>query len=240
MRILSEIGKDPAVRKELAKGGKAYIGFGGDNAIHPEVVAPDLVDLALRVAVQEYGQPNPELIQGLEARGAAVTRVPVYRWSLPDDTGPLRRAIAEVAGGGIGAVLFTAAQQVVHLIEVARQDGREADLRAALATAEADATGGLSPRILPMGEIRDLGGLLGRAGLALPVADATPYDLSYPDPLALMRDLAAMGEGNALASRLRHPTRRDVLLGAAALYLILLLPLVALVGALARRTSHSR
>ena len=93
-----------------------------------------------------------------------------------------------------------------------------ADLRAALAAAESDAAGGLSPRVLPMGEIRDLGGLLGRAGLALPVADATPYDLTYADPLALMRDLPAMGEGNALAGRLRHLTRRDVLLGAAALY----------------------
>lgn len=86
----------------------------------------------LRVAVQEYGQPNPELIDGLEQRGAAVTRVPVYRWSLPDDTGPLRRAIVEVAEGRIGAVLFTAAQQVIHLIEVAGREGREADLRAAL------------------------------------------------------------------------------------------------------------
>ena len=53
----------------------------------------------LRVAVQEYGKPNPELIEGLERRGAAVTRVPVYRWALPEDTGPLRRAIAEIAAG---------------------------------------------------------------------------------------------------------------------------------------------
>lgn len=89
-------------------------------------------------------------------------------------------------------------------------------LRGALAEAEAAETGGLSPRVLPMGEIRDLGGLLGRAGLALPVADATPFTLSYPDPLALMRDLRAMGEGNALAGRLRRPSRRGVLLGAAA------------------------
>jgi SAM-dependent methyltransferase len=93
-----------------------------------------------------------------------------------------------------------------------------ADLRAALAEAEVEATGGLSPRILPFGEIRDLGGLLGRAGLALPVADATPFTLSYPDAWALMRDLRAMGEGNALAGRLRRPTRRDVLLAAAARY----------------------
>lgn len=86
----------------------------------------------LRVAVQEYGQPNPELIEGLQARGATVTRVPVYRWSLPEDAEPLRRAIVEVAEGRIGAVTFTAAQQVVHLLEVAAEMGREPALREAL------------------------------------------------------------------------------------------------------------
>jgi uroporphyrinogen-III synthase len=86
----------------------------------------------LRVAIQEYGQPSPELIEGLQARGATVTRVPVYRWSLPEDTGPLRRAIAEVAEGQIGAVTFTAAQQVVHLLDVAAEEGREPALRQAL------------------------------------------------------------------------------------------------------------
>jgi SAM-dependent methyltransferase len=93
-----------------------------------------------------------------------------------------------------------------------------ADLRGALAEAEVEVTGGLSPRVAPMGEIRDLGNLLGRAGLALPVADAAPFDVSYPDALALMRDLRAMGEGNALAGRLRRFSRRAVLLGAMARY----------------------
>ncbi|MBV8677824.1 MAG: uroporphyrinogen-III synthase [Planctomycetaceae bacterium] len=89
----------------------------------------------LRVAVQEYGKPNPELIEALERRGASVTRVPVYRWVLPEDTGPLRRAIAAVAAGEIGAALFTSAQQVEHLLQVAAEEGREADLRAALGRA---------------------------------------------------------------------------------------------------------
>lgn len=88
------------------------------------------------------------------------------------------------------------------------------ELRAALAEAEIAVTGGLSPRILPMGEIRDLGALLGRAGLALPVADSVLRKVSYPDPLALMHDLRAMGEGNALAARIRHFTRRAVIGGA--------------------------
>lgn len=92
------------------------------------------------------------------------------------------------------------------------------ELRSALAMAETRVTSGLSPRILPMGEIRDMGGLLQRAGLALPVADSVSVNVSYPDPFALMRDLRAMGEGNALTDRLRHPTRRAVLFEAAQIY----------------------
>ncbi len=86
----------------------------------------------LRVAVQEYGKPNADLVEGLERRGAAVTRVPVYRWAFPDDTGPLRAAIAEISGGRVGAVLFTAAQQVEHLLRAAGDLGLEADVRTAL------------------------------------------------------------------------------------------------------------
>ena len=85
----------------------------------------------LRVAVQEYGQPNPELIDGLVARGAIVTQIPVYRWALPADLGPLQAAITAIIAGEVGAVTFTAAQQVVHLLEVAASEGKEADLRAA-------------------------------------------------------------------------------------------------------------
>ena len=69
-----------------------------------------------------------------------------------------------------------------------------------------------------MAELRDAGGLLQRAGLQMPVADLTGYDVSYAEPIALMRDLRAMGEGNAMARRDRRPARRDVLLQAAALY----------------------
>lgn len=92
------------------------------------------------------------------------------------------------------------------------------ELRACLASAESEVTGGLSPRVLPMGEIRDLGALLQRAGFALPVADTLPLTVSYQSALHLMRDLRAMGEGNALAARPRRVTRRSVLLRAAQLY----------------------
>ncbi|WP_138466285.1 methyltransferase domain-containing protein [Poseidonocella sp. HB161398] len=93
-----------------------------------------------------------------------------------------------------------------------------AELRGALAEAEAAVTGGLSPRVLPMGEIRQLGALLQRAGLALPVADSERFDVEYRTPLHLMQDLRAMGETNALAARLRHFTRPSVLMEAARRY----------------------
>lgn len=92
------------------------------------------------------------------------------------------------------------------------------ELRGALAEAEVEVTGGLSPRVLPMGEIRDLGGLLQRGGLALPVADSFSQTVLYRDALHLMADLRAMGESNALSARLHHPTRRAVLLRASELY----------------------
>lgn len=92
------------------------------------------------------------------------------------------------------------------------------ELRAALAEAEAEVSGGLSPRVLPMGEIRDLGGLLQRAGFALPVADSFTTTVRYRDAFHLMADLRAMGEGNALTARLRHPSRRALFTRAAEIY----------------------
>ena len=92
------------------------------------------------------------------------------------------------------------------------------ELRACLAQAEAEVTGGLSPRVLPMAEIRDLGGLLQRAGFALPVADSFSTQVRYRDAFHLMQDLRAMGEGNAMAARQRKPTQRAVFARAADLY----------------------
>lgn len=84
------------------------------------------------------------------------------------------------------------------------------ELRIALSQAEAVVTGGLSPRIAPMAEIRDLGALLQRSGLNLPVADSFTLTASYRDLVHLMHDLRDMGETNALTDRLRRPTRREV------------------------------
>ncbi len=92
------------------------------------------------------------------------------------------------------------------------------ELRSCLAEAEATVTGGLSPRVLPMAEIRDLGALMQRAGFALPVADSFTQTVHYPDFATLCVDLRAMGETNALAARLRRFTRRAVLAMAEAIY----------------------
>lgn len=80
-----------------------------------------------------------------------------------------------------------------------------AELRAVLSEIEIELTGGLSPRILPMGEIRDLGALLQRAGLALPVADSDPVEVTYGSARDLVRDLRQMGERNALVQRHKSP-----------------------------------
>jgi SAM-dependent methyltransferase len=92
------------------------------------------------------------------------------------------------------------------------------ELRTALAEAETAVAGGLSPRVAPMGEIRDLGALLQRAGLALPVADGTKRTVSYANMFHLMHDLRKMGETNALTRRLRSMTRRKVLTQASSVY----------------------
>jgi uroporphyrinogen-III synthase len=86
----------------------------------------------LNVAVQEYGVSNPDLLAGLESRGARVTPVPVYQWALPEDVEPLRKAARAVADGALDVVLFTTATQAVHLMKVAEELGLADRVRAGL------------------------------------------------------------------------------------------------------------
>lgn len=92
------------------------------------------------------------------------------------------------------------------------------ELRDAMAQAEAQVMGGISPRVAPMAEVRDMGSLLQRAGLALPVADSLRKRVTYANAIALMHDLRAMGESNALADRHRAIPPRALFPTAAALY----------------------
>ena len=75
------------------------------------------------IAVQEYGKQNPSLVAGLEARGARVLSVPIYRWELPEDPQPLEENVRRLAEGQADVALFTSANQVTNLLRVARQLG---------------------------------------------------------------------------------------------------------------------
>lgn len=81
------------------------------------------------VAVQEYGVPNPGLIAALKKKKANVIEVPVYRWALPDDKGPLRKCLEEIQKGSISFALFTNTVQIRHLLRVAAESGSEAMIR---------------------------------------------------------------------------------------------------------------
>jgi SAM-dependent methyltransferase len=92
------------------------------------------------------------------------------------------------------------------------------ELRQAFAAAEAEIEGGVSPRVAPFADLRDIGALLQRAGFALPVTDVDRITARYPTPFALLRDLRRMGATNALAERRRVPLRRATLVRMAQLY----------------------
>lgn len=86
----------------------------------------------LRVAVQEYGVSNPDLLEALKQRGAEVFPVPIYKWALPEDLAPLRRALDHVIAGEVQVLLITNAAQVDHVMQVLEQDEKVESFRAAL------------------------------------------------------------------------------------------------------------
>lgn len=97
---------DPSTWRELLTALDAYFGDGLRT---------------MRVAVQEYGASNPELLAELTQRCAQVIKVPVYQWALPEDVQPLREAVLSIANGSVDVVLFLAAVQVIHLFQVAEE-----------------------------------------------------------------------------------------------------------------------
>ncbi len=92
----------------------------------------DLTDK--RIAVQEYGLPNDQLITALQQHTPHILRVPIYRWELPEDLAPLRFAIQSLIKGGADYALFTSATQVYHLFQIAEEDGHADALKSAFAT----------------------------------------------------------------------------------------------------------
>jgi uroporphyrinogen-III synthase len=112
-----------------------------------------------RIAVQEYGKSNPELLDGLRARGAEVTAVRVYQWDLPEDTAPLREAIRRIVEGQADVAMFTTSIQLTHLFRIAAEacldeavyDGLRRMVIASIGptTSEALEEYGLQPDIVP-------------------------------------------------------------------------------------------
>ncbi|MEP7029536.1 MAG: methyltransferase domain-containing protein [Pseudolabrys sp.] len=92
------------------------------------------------------------------------------------------------------------------------------ELRESFAQAESEIEGGVSPRVAPFADVRDLGALLQRAGLALPVVDADRFTVRYPNVFALMRDLRRMGATNIMTERRRAPLKRATLTRMAEIY----------------------
>ncbi len=92
----------------------------------------DLPLESARVIVQRFGSENPELERSLEARGAQVTEIPTYRWSLPADTKPLEDVVASLERGELQAVVFTNAEQARNLFLVSRKNNKEQVLRESL------------------------------------------------------------------------------------------------------------
>jgi len=86
----------------------------------------------LRVAVQEYGASSPDLLEALKQRGAEVFQVPIYRWALPEDLGPLRQALDDVIAGKVSVLLITNAAQVDHVMQMLGKDANVEPFRAAL------------------------------------------------------------------------------------------------------------
>ncbi|WP_311031662.1 class I SAM-dependent methyltransferase [Mesorhizobium koreense] len=96
--------------------------------------------------------------------------------------------------------------------------GTLAELRESLLLAETELSGGASPRVAPFVDVRDAGGLLQRAGFALPVADTETIRVRYPSMFELMRDLRAMGETSILTARPRRPVPLRLFTRAAEIY----------------------
>jgi len=101
-----------------------------------------------RLALQEYGESNQELIAGLGAQGREVTPVRVYRWEMPQDLAPLREAAATLIAGGFDVVLFTTSMQVVNLMRIAESEGIDQQVREALRSAFVGSIGPTTTRAL--------------------------------------------------------------------------------------------
>jgi len=192
-------------------------------------------------AAADFGSPGPHGAVALAAGGQVDYVVRVGPTAASLGTGAFLPAVGDleslpVADGRLDLAVSLLALQTVNDLPGALVQMRRAlkpdgllvaaliggetltELRQSLTIAESEVLGGASPRVAPFVDVRALGGLAQRAGLALPVVDLDRAIVRYPDMLALVGDLRAMGGANALEARSRRPLRREVVARAAALY----------------------
>lgn len=185
-------------------------------------VAADL-GTPLPVVAPVVAGKTRRLLRMAEAEGAAADLVGDLE-RLPFAAGSLDLAVSLLALQGVndlpGALIqIKRALRPDGLFMGCLLGGRSLqELRQALLEAESETTGGVSPRVAPFADLRDLGSLLQRAGFALPVIDSETVTVRYRDAFGLFRDLRAMGWTNSLIARRKAPLRRETLLRAAALY----------------------
>jgi len=182
----------------------------------------------------DLGTPLPVVAPVLAGKAGRLLRMAEAQGARADIVGDLER-LPFAAGSLDLAVSLLALQGVndlpgalVQIKRALRPDGlfmgcllggrSLQELRQALLEAESETMGGVSPRVAPFADLRDLGGLLQRAGFALPVIDSEIVTVRYRDAFGLLRDLRAMGWANNLIARRRTPLRREALLRAAAVY----------------------
>ena len=197
-----------------------------------ERVAADLAERLSAVLRQfehgaDIGTPGDTLRQALAATGKVAS---VAAIDLGDDEAvPLAESSLDLAVSAL-ALQFTndLPGVLVQIRRALKPDGlflaallggdTLTELRQAFAAAESEVDGGLSPRVAPFADIRDLGALLQRAGFALPVVDSERLTVRYGSAFALMQDLRRMGATNVLTERRRVPLRRATLLRMAEIY----------------------
>jgi SAM-dependent methyltransferase len=193
------------------------------------------------IRIADIGTPLPTLAQRLAAQdsdaqivrlaplAAALGQAPLLRLIGDEETLPFKPESFDLAVSALSLQMVNDLPgALIQIRRCLKPDGlfigallggaTLQEMRQALAIAETEVTAGTSPRIAPFADVRDMGGLLQRAGFALPVADSEKLTVRYADLFALMADLRAMGAANALCERLPAPTRRQVFWRAAEIY----------------------
>ena len=185
--------------------------------------------LGARLGALARARPGAGAVVTMDLSEALARRAPGPALAADEEALPFAAASFDLILGGFGLhsvndlpgalVQMRRALAPDGLFLAALAGGRTLhELRRAFMEAEIDRQSGASPRVAPFADMADAGALLQRAGFALPVVDSDTIAVTWPDALALMADLRAMGEANALVERLRRPTRRETLFAAAARY----------------------